>query len=77
MMTTKQLQILKTITWTVLSFTITTLIGWAVTGSVAIGLSVGILDRIFKMAIYFAHERLWHKRYKALKALKAQNESNS
>ena len=72
-MTTKQLQILKTITWTVISFTITTLIGWAVTGSAAVGLSVGILDRIFKMVIYFIHERFWHKRYKALKAQQKVN----
>lgn len=63
----RKIQIWKTITWTLISLTITTLVGWAITGSIIIGFSVGILDRGAKMFLYFLHENIWHKRYKELK----------
>ena len=63
----QKIQLLKTISWTFISATITTLIGWYVTGSLVIGLSVGIFDRIAKTLVYYFHERVWHKKYKAAK----------
>ena len=63
----QKIQLLKTISWTVISATVTTLIGWTVTGSLVIGLSVGIADRVIKTVLYYIHERIWHKKYKAAK----------
>ena len=63
----QKIQLLKTLSWTFISATITTLIGWAVTGSLVVGVSVGIFDRIAKTLVYYFHERVWHKKYKAAK----------
>jgi uncharacterized membrane protein len=67
MRASQKIQILKTISWTIISIAITTGVGWAISGSLAIGVSVGLVDRAIKMALYFTHERVWHKQYKALK----------
>lgn len=65
--TSQKIQLMKTITWAIISVIITSLIGWAVTGSIFIGLGIGITDRVIKMGIYYAHERFWHKKYKVAK----------
>ena len=67
----QKIQLLKTFSWTIISIVITTIIGWVITGDFYIGLGISIVDRIFKMASYYMHERYWHRRYKAeKKALK-------
>lgn len=68
--TSQQIQLKKTITWTIISIFITTLIGWAITGNIYIGIGIGVADRLIKMGVYYAHERFWHGKYKAAKALK-------
>ena len=70
MKTSQKVHLWKTITWMLVSMAITSLVGWGVTGSIMVGLSVGIIDRVIKTIIYFVHERVWHKRYKQLKKLK-------
>ncbi len=70
MKTSQRIQLKKTITWTVISFFVTTGIGWAVTGNIFIGLTVGAADRVIKMILYYWHERYWHKKYKAAKKAK-------
>lgn len=52
---------------------ITTLVGWYVIGlylpqAFVIGVTVGAIDRLVKIPVYYAHERVWHKIYKRLKA---------
>ena len=68
MRTSHKIQILKTITWSLVSFAITTIAGWLITGSWKVGMSVGLIDRAAKMSLYFIHEKLWHIKYKKLKA---------
>jgi len=60
----QKIQLEKTITWAVLSFFITSGITWAITGNLFAGLTVGLIDRLIKIFVYYGHERLWHKRYK-------------
>lgn len=70
MKTSQRIQLKKTITWTVISFLVTASVGWIVTGDIFIGLTVGAADRLIKMFLYYYHERMWHKKYKAAKKAK-------
>jgi len=53
--------IAKTITWRMVGTIDTMLLGWIVSGDLKIGLSVGGLELVTKMGLYFAHERIWYK----------------
>ena len=53
--------LLKTIIWRVLSTIINILLAWVVTGSVEHSLKIGGLDVIFKLLLYFIHEKVWNK----------------
>lgn len=53
--------VFKTITYKTLSVTITILAGWLLTGNMAIGLSLGIIEVTIKLFIYWLHELAWHK----------------
>ena len=53
--------ILKTISWRVLGTLDTIILSWAITGSWKLGLSIGGVEVITKMVLYFLHERAWYK----------------
>jgi len=53
--------ILKTISWRVLGTLDTIILSWVITGSWKIGLSIGGVEVITKMVLYFLHERAWYK----------------
>lgn len=53
--------IAKTITWRILGTVDTMLLGWFITGNPVTGLKIGGLEVVTKMALYFAHERIWYK----------------
>lgn len=53
--------IAKTITWRIVGTVDTMLLGWLVSGDIKIGLSVGGLELITKMGLYYVHERIWYK----------------
>ncbi len=53
--------LLKTIVWRILSTIINILLAWVVTGSVEYSLKIGGLDVIFKLLLYFIHEKVWNK----------------
>ena len=53
--------ILKTISWRVLGTLDTIILSWVITGSWKIGLSIGGVEVITKMILYFLHERAWYK----------------
>ena len=72
MTTSQKVQLKKTISWTLLSMLTTTLVGWYIIGwylpqAFAIGITVGVVDRLVKIPTYYFHERIWHKIYKRLK----------
>ena len=53
--------ILKTISWRVLGTIDTIVLSWFITGSWKLGLSIGGVEVITKMVLYFLHERAWYK----------------
>lgn len=53
--------IAKTITWRIVGTLDTMMLGWIVSGNLKIGLSVGGLELLTKMGLYYLHERVWYK----------------
>jgi len=53
--------VMKTITWRLLGTIDTIVISWLIVGDPFIGLTIGLVEIITKMVLYFLHERLWYK----------------
>ena len=53
--------ILKTISWRVVGTIDTMLLSWFITGSWKLGMTIGGVEVITKMVLYFLHERAWYK----------------
>jgi uncharacterized membrane protein len=53
--------ILKAITWRVFGTIITIITAWVVSGDPFIGLSIGVLETVSKLILYYIHERIWYK----------------
>ena len=51
--------ILKSLTYKSLSTISTFVTGWLITGSLAIGMTLGIFEVTFKLLLYFVHEKVW------------------
>ena len=52
--------IVKTITWRIVGTLDTFLLSWLITGNIRIGLTIGGVEIITKMILYYFHERLWY-----------------
>jgi len=68
---TKNEQIKKYLIWTrikraltarVLSLVVTSIVGWLVTGNPLIGLSIGLVDGVIKIGVYYCHETVWERK---------------
>lgn len=70
----QKVQLEKTISWTVISMSITFLVTWAITGSWQLGATISVTERIIKLFVYYGHERWWHKLYKLLKRKAEESE---
>lgn len=53
------LSTIKTATWRTLASLDTMVLAWVFTGNIAISLSIGGLEVISKLILYFFHERVW------------------
>ena len=53
--------ILKTISWRVVGTLDTMILSWFITGSLKWGVTIGGVELITKMILYFLHERAWYK----------------
>ena len=53
--------IAKTISWRIVGTLDTMILSSAITGSWTIGLTIGGVEVITKMFLYFLHERAWYK----------------
>ena len=51
--------IIKTMTWRVTASLTTFLIAWMLTGDILIGASIGGMEAIAKLFLYYFHERIW------------------
>jgi len=53
--------LLKTFTWRAVGTLDTIALGWLVSGDATVGLTIGSLEVLTKMILYYAHERVWYK----------------
>ena len=54
--------IVKTISWRIIAFIITTALVFALSNDHAIAITIGIADMIIKLIAYYIHERLWNNK---------------
>lgn len=53
--------IVKSITWRIVGTADTVIISWIVTGALTLAFSIGFVELLSKMLLYFVHERVWNK----------------
>lgn len=53
--------VLKSITWRIVGTADTVIISWIVTGALTLAFSIGFVELLSKMLLYFVHERIWNK----------------
>lgn len=53
--------VVKTISWRVLGTIDTIVISYFITGSLAMAASIGSIEVVTKMILYYFHERIWNK----------------
>ena len=56
---TKKKTMAKTITWRITASLTTFLIAWILTGDILVGASIGSIEAIAKIFLYYFHERIW------------------
>ena len=56
----KKRTLIKTMTWRVTASLTTFLIAWILTGDLLIGASIGSIEAIAKIFLYYYHERIWN-----------------
>ena len=56
----KKRTIVKTLTWRVTASLTTFIISWVLTGDLLIGVSIGSIEAITKIFLYYFHERIWN-----------------
>ena len=56
---TKKRTMAKTITWRITASLTTFLIAWMLTGDILVGASIGSIEAIAKIFLYYFHERIW------------------
>lgn len=50
----------KTISWRVIGTIDTVIISWIVTGTLTLAFSIGLIELVTKMVLYYFHERTWN-----------------
>lgn len=52
--------VVKSLSWRAVGTIDTILISWLVTGTLSLAFSIGAIELVTKMMLYFFHERLWN-----------------
>ena len=52
--------IVKSISWRVVGTIDAVLISWVITGTLSLAFSMGAVELVTKMVLYFFHERIWN-----------------
>ena len=52
--------IVKSLSWRTIGTLDTVLISWIVTGELTLAFSIGSIELVTKMVLYFFHERIWN-----------------
>tara|TARA_B100000780_G_scaffold193970_1_gene136763 strand:+ start:318 stop:524 length:207 start_codon:yes stop_codon:yes gene_type:complete len=56
----KKRTIVKTMTWRITASLTTFIIAWMLTGDLLIGATIGGIEAIAKVFLYYFHERIWN-----------------
>tara|TARA_B100000131_G_C18113431_1_gene610422 strand:+ start:937 stop:1155 length:219 start_codon:yes stop_codon:yes gene_type:complete len=59
-MVARKRHIAKALSWRTLGTIDTMLIGWFVSGDPMIGISIGSIELLTKVVLYYVHERAWY-----------------
>jgi uncharacterized membrane protein len=51
----------KALSWRAIGTIDTILLGWLISGDPLIGIKIGAVELISKVALYYIHERAWYK----------------
>lgn len=60
-MVQKKRHLAKAITWRIVGTIDTMLLGWLISGDFKVGASIGLLELLTKMVLYYIHERAWYQ----------------
>ncbi len=60
MLESKTRSVLKSISWRIIGTIDTIIISYLIVGNTSVALSIGGIEVISKMVLYFAHERVWN-----------------
>jgi len=52
--------IAKSISWRIIGTLDTIIISWVITGTLTLAFSIGVVELVTKMLLYFFHERIWN-----------------
>ncbi|HEY9169288.1 MAG TPA: DUF2061 domain-containing protein [Lutibacter sp.] len=52
--------IVKAISWRIVGTVDTIIISWFITGELTMALSIGSIEVLTKMVLYYGHERIWN-----------------
>lgn len=52
--------IVKSISWRIIGTLDTIIISWIITGTLTLAFSIGVVELVTKMVLYFFHERVWN-----------------
>ncbi|MDD3722949.1 MAG: DUF2061 domain-containing protein [Lutibacter sp.] len=52
--------IVKAVSWRIVGTVDTMIISWFITGELSMALSIGSVEVITKMVLYYGHERIWN-----------------
>jgi uncharacterized membrane protein len=59
--TSRLRHVMKTITWRFVGTIDTIILGWLISGRAEIGISLGGIELVTKMILYYLHERVWYR----------------
>jgi uncharacterized membrane protein len=57
----KRVSAYKTVTWRIIGTMDTMLISYMLTGQINVAISIGGIEVVSKMVLYYLHERAWYK----------------
>ena len=52
--------IAKSVSWRIIGTLDTIIISWIITGTLTLAFSIGLVELVTKMVLYFFHERIWN-----------------
>ena len=52
--------VVKAISWRIVGTVDTMIISWIITGELTMALSIGSIEVVTKMMLYYGHERIWN-----------------